>query len=165
MSFHFRLEKVLQHRQRRVDACGRQVAEAEQAMAAADAQVTAARTEIARHDQNTTAAGAAGPVAIALARAASWREHLVGLQRQAEAERDRLGGALADARTALQDAWREREVLTRLRDRQHQEWRHEQARRQQKELDEVGSIRAAIAAAAEHHPRAVPRDADGKRAS
>lgn len=163
MSFHFRLEKVLQHRQRRVDACGRRVAEAEHAMAAADAQVAAARTEIARHDQSTAAVGATGPLAIIRARAVSWRDHLVERLHQADAERDRALAALADARVALQEAWREREVLTRLRERQHQEWREEQARRHQKELDEVGSIRAAIAAA--HHPRAGSRDAEGKRTS
>jgi len=162
MSFRFRLERVLQFRQRRVDACGRDVAEAERAVMAAEARLAAVREEIKEHHVATIGHGQLVP--LVLARATAWRDHLALRQRQAEAELARIGDDLAAARLALQEAWRDREVLVRLRERQQRQWRDEQARRHQKELDEVGSIRAAIAATA-HEAGALPRIDDGKRAS
>ena len=45
----------------------------------------------------------------------------------------------------LQQAWRDREVLERLRQRQRQEWEEEEARRERRALDEIGAIRSALA--------------------
>ncbi len=165
MSFRFRLEKVLQHRRRQVDACGRAVARAEQALRAAAALVADVRRQIQQHEQAATAAREATPAAAGLNQALAWRVYLAGVLQERERARDAARSTLTGAQDALQEAWREREVLVRLRERQHEEWRREDARRHQRELDEVGSIRAAIGAAAGPHARRGDRVTDRKRPS
>ena len=49
---------------------------------------------------------------------------------------------LGEGKLLLAEAWRDREVLERLRQRRHEEWRAEQERRERAELDEIGQQRA-----------------------
>jgi flagellar FliJ protein len=143
--FRFRLERVLQHRQREVDARSRDVAttqlavqEAEAARIAADRQLQQCRADLA--------AGRQGRLdATALQRATAWQDELVSRCESAQENLESARRALIAAQERLQQAWRDREVLERLRSRQRQEWQQEQERREQHALDEIGSIRSALA--------------------
>jgi flagellar protein FliJ len=142
--FRFRLERVLRHRQRQVDAWSREVAAAERALRAAECEVQRARAVI--DAQNEAAVSQrSGPVDVSgLQRDLAWQD---ALHRELERRsRQAISAAddLAQARTRLEAAWRDREVLARLRERQREEWRREEARRQQREIDEVAGIRAAL---------------------
>lgn len=153
--FKFRLEKVLQHRQRHVDACARSVVEAEQVLRQAEVALDEARRAIRCHDAAAAEARQGAVNAGGLQQQLTWRDQLLAGQMSREDSRDEAVAALAAAQKTLQEAWRDREVLERLRAKQYEEWKHEQARRHQQELDEVGSIRAAIGAAGNPWPQAV----------
>lgn len=164
--FKFRLEKVLQHRQRQVDAQARCVTLAEQALRRAEAAVGDASSAIRRHDAAAADARHGHLDPGGLQQQLAWRDQLVRARHQHETTRDEALDGLTRAQKDLQDAWREREVLERLRSKQYEDWKHEQARRQQQELDEVGSIRAAIGAAGGAWSHAVgDENTDGKRMS
>jgi len=142
--FRFRLEKVLQQRRRVVDACSREVAAARSALAAAQATADAAARDLQASRQQA-AAGRQGRLdPQAMARMLAWHD-----AQQARVRRLEDVVAAARIRTEraqerLEAAWRDREVLERLRARQEREWREEQARRERRALDEIGSIRAAL---------------------
>ncbi len=146
MMFRFRLEKVLQHRRREVEARSREVASRREVHARARAAHEQAARELQQAREAAAAARGQGPLdAAALARTGAWFD-----ARQAELHRlaEHVAGAAADVEAAqerLTTAWQDREVLERLRDRQHRDWRQEQARRERRALDEIGSIRAALA--------------------
>ncbi len=78
-------------------------------------------------------------------RAAAWQEELVARLRSREAVMTQAQQDTEAARTRLQQAWRDREAIERLRERHYEEWRQEEARRERRELDEIGAIRAALA--------------------
>lgn len=146
--FRFRLEKVLRHRQRLVDIRGREAVAAELAVRKAEARVAQVRAEIAALNQRSAGARSGAVDPRALQQDAGWQDELHRrLQaRIDEAARKRL--ELTVAHEQLQAAWRDREVLARLRQRHETEWRQEESRRQQRELDEIAGIRAAIQGAA-----------------
>ena len=144
--FRFRLERVLRQRHRQVDACSREVAEAEAALQGAARAVEEAAREL-QQCRRDSAAGLGGPLdARSLMRAAAWQEELVARLRSREAVMAQAQQDTEAARTRLQQAWRDREAIERLRERHHEEWRQEEARRERRELDEIGAIRAALAA-------------------
>lgn len=156
--FKFRLEKVLQHRQRHVDACARDVMEAEQALRRSEADLESSRQMILCHDAAAAESRRGSVDAGGLQQQLAWRDQLILARMGCETTRDDAVEILAGAQKRLQEAWRDREVLERLRAKQYEEWKHEQARRNQQELDEVGSIRAAIGAAGQSWPQAAGDD-------
>jgi flagellar export protein FliJ len=143
--FRFRLEKVLRHRRRLVDAAARDVAAATAVVHAAQARVadsaeriadfidTAARARLTDLDpQRLTAEG--------------------GFRDVLEAQRLRLENDLVVAtarleavRAQLVEAHRGQQILERLEEKQRQAWELEQVHLERRQLDEVGSIRAAAA--------------------
>jgi flagellar export protein FliJ len=143
--FRFRLERVLQHRQREVDACSRDVAAAQRALQEAEQELSWAVRDLARC-RAEIAAGRQGRLdAAALQRATAWQDELVGRRTAAEQSVAAARRGLVTAQGKLQQAWRDREMLERLRQRQRQEWEQEQARRERRALDEIGAIRSALA--------------------
>lgn len=144
MSFQFRLERVLRYRRRQVDARSLEVAAAEQVVRRAEQAAQSARDEIEQHQRAASAARLGSPSPTTLSQAASWRAHLAVVLKSREDECVAAREALTAAQARLQQAWRDREALVRLRQRQREDWRREDARREQQELDEVGSIRAAL---------------------
>jgi len=148
--FRFRLERVLQHRQREVDARSREVAaiqralqEREDRLAQAGRQLQQCRAELAARRHGELDPGA-------LQRATAWQEELVTRRQTAEQDLAAARLDLNAAQERLQQAWRDREVLERLRQRQRQEWQQEEARRERRALDEIGAIRSALAGGRRH---------------
>ena len=75
---------------------------------------------------------------------------LTQLRRQraeALAERRHAEALLEESIQRFQDAFREREILDRLRERRREEWARDQLREEQKNLDEVGRGRDDMTAA------------------
>jgi flagellar FliJ protein len=151
MMFRFRLQRVLEVRRREVEARSREVAQAQAVLAAARRAEDEAARDLQRGRQRQAEARQGTLDPTALARFGQWQDaqqrRLQGLQAGTAAAREQVGMA----QTRLQAAWKDREVLERLRERQHREWQQEQARRERRTLDEVASIRAALRA-----PAAVP---------
>ncbi|HOX26438.1 MAG TPA: flagellar export protein FliJ [Candidatus Krumholzibacteria bacterium] len=142
--FRFRLEKVLDHRQRELDARTLAVAQARAVVAAATRDVADANRELTQARLEAVAAREGRVDPVELARLLAWQERLVGRKRQLEAKLVAGRQALVLAQERLQQAWREREMLTRLRERQRLEWEQEEARRERRALDEIGAVRAAL---------------------
>lgn len=140
-AFRFPLQKVLDHRARLVDLRARDLAAAESAAAAVAGRI-AERRDAQRRCQEATGGGARLDVALLAARSA-WIERLDREIAMLEQERRRALAAVAAARDALQAAWRDREVLAQLRERRHGEWRLAEARRETRDLDEIGGQRRA----------------------
>jgi len=143
--FRFRLEKVLQQRRRELETRSREVASRRAVHTRARAAHDQAARDLQQGREAAAAARGSGALdATALARTGAWFD-----ARQAELQRlaenvARTAADVKEAQARLTIAWQDREVLERLRDRQHQEWREEQARRERRALDEIGSIRAAL---------------------
>jgi flagellar FliJ protein len=149
MMFRFRLEKVLQHRRRQVQARSRDVATARAALTRAQQAHTAAARDLQESREAVGASRRAGRLdAVSLMRDGAWHDRREqDLAQLALAVRE-AEQRVAAAQERLTDAWRDREVLERLRERQERQWQQEQARRERRALDEIGSIRAALAGAA-----------------
>jgi flagellar FliJ protein len=142
--FRFRLERVLRHRQRQVDARSRDVADAERALRSAEEHERDTARQLA--DLNARAASQRqGPLDVASMRQfETWQDQLHRRLEDRRRARWQAESDLEAAQTQLQAAWRDREILTRLKERQYSDWKQDEARRRQRELDEVGSIRAAL---------------------
>lgn len=143
--FRFRLERVLQHRQREVDTCSREVARAQRLVQEAEAGVAAATRQLQQSRAEIAARRLVSLDREELQRACSWQDELVRRQAVAEARLVSARQSMQAAQEKLRQAWRDREVLERLRSRQRQEWEQEQARRERHALDEIGAIRSALA--------------------
>lgn len=141
MAFHFRLQKVLDHRQMIVDRKSRDVGEAARAVAAVNTRLQQVATDI----RTTLQDPAAGAVDLDVDRSRRRRYWLDLLERRS----GQLAGELATAQAELEKrralltaAWRDLEVLKKLKERRGQEWQEEQFRRESQDLDEIGQIRA-----------------------
>ncbi len=142
--FRFRLERVLQHRQREVDARSRDVASAQRSLRDAEEELGRASRQL-QQGRAEIAAGRQGRMdPIALQRGTAWQDELAARRLAAEQIVALARKELATTQEHLQEAWRDREVLERLRQRQRQEWDLEQARRERRALDEIGAIRSAL---------------------
>lgn len=142
-AFRFTLAKVLEYRRRLVDLRARDLAAAESAAAALAARIRALRAE-----QDACAAAAGDGPRLDVTRLAARTAWVALLDRRlavAGAEHARALAAVAEARAALQAAWRDREVLEQLRERQQQAWAWGERRRETAELDEIGGQRRARA--------------------
>lgn len=141
MPFRFRLQKVLDLRQRKVDAASREVA------AAALRTATAARG-IAELDAAVAGARESGavdrPDFPVIDRIVLHRWLTVQADRRAGlcVEWSRLQAEEDDRRAEMKKAWQEVEILRKLRDRQREQWRQAQAKRESVEMDEIGVMRA-----------------------
>ena len=146
--FRFRLERVLRHRQREVDARSRDVAEAQERLQASEAAVNSAETAL-RRSRAEAAAMRSGRIDVGqLERLAAWHEELEAQRIALEGEVGRDRELVAEAQNRLEQAWRDREILERLRERQKREWMVEEERRERRALDEIGAIRSALASRA-----------------
>lgn len=167
--FEFRLERVLQHRQRQVDACTLEVAEAQAALLAAQARLDAMAREL-DDSRNLAAARRRGEIrSMDLQRQLGWHENLLACRRRLAAEATAARTLLEAAQARLEEAWRDREVLERLKQRQADEWLRLRERRERQDLDEIGAIRAALAlretasCGTGRHARSGPQSAESDR--
>jgi flagellar export protein FliJ len=143
--FRFRLERVLQYRRRRLEARTRELAATQMALHEAVAAATAATGALDRSRQQAANARRGTLDPPELARQLAWHEYLAAEERRRLEAVALARAELAGARTRLTQAWRECEVLRRLRERQRREWQQTMDRRERRALDEIGSIRAALA--------------------
>ncbi len=141
-TFKFRLEKVLKHRRKIVDENSIAVAGADQRVATLSRQIVELDLNINRHTRSIVPRGDTTLHARDLIAGATWLEHLHSLNEDLD---NRLQMAVKDLdrhRSRLTESWRDLEVLSRLRDRQSENWRVDQDRRERKEMDEIGQYRA-----------------------
>ena len=142
MPFRFRLAKVLKVRERVLEQRTREVAAAERARQQCrerEQELAAAYAQVAQ-----AAPAAAGAVLDVrdLAELAL-RLRRLGERRAEASRRTRLATAeLEVQRGRLTAAWRDAEVLRKLESRRREQWEEEQRRRDGRQLDEIGGIRA-----------------------
>ena len=137
--FRFRLEKVLRHRERREDDEARAHRRALEALRRATERRRGQErliTALAREGEASRRAGGDvrqwGLLASFLAVQEDKRRAL--LRRECEA-----AAAAAVQRERLLRAHRDRQVLERLRERQHEAWAEEERRRELRAMDEVAA--------------------------
>jgi len=141
MAFKFRLEKVMKVRQRAVEQQSLKVAAAEQVLVQLTGERDRLDGEIFRFMRSAGVQRGTLAVQDLLGRT-SWHQHLWE-------RRDQLTGTMAEAqvrvdteRVDLNRLWRDLEVLKQLKRTQKEAWQAEMAARENRDLDEIGQIRA-----------------------
>lgn len=139
--FRFRLQKLLEYRQRLVDEARIALAKADQALAAANCELEAARAHRAQLDQAYREPSQATVTALSHARA-------LGEVRAASAREARASAALLRAEQARQAArahvercHRGAKMLERLRERRLQSHREEERAQERHAMDDVAGRR------------------------
>jgi flagellar protein FliJ len=164
--FKFRLQRILELREKAEQAKARELATAQ------DAAEAARRT----HDELSTLHATSRAEVHAVQRAEPRIGHLqqLGLVLQSLDQRLESAGdsvraadeVVAGARKLLDDAARDRRVLDRLKDRHTDQWRVEEAHKDRLGMDEVALARfarQADAKATDDAATRVPRATDGQR--
>jgi len=142
MGFKFRFERIVQHRQRLIDEQGRAVAFAGQKVALVQARIKALDQKIVLHQhQHLSRNGEAVDVNGLISRT-RWVTHLVAQLESANGDLTVAQTELDQAQLQLQEAWRNKEILEKLRLKQAGQWREEMAKLERQELDEIGQVRA-----------------------
>ena len=142
MSFTFRLARVLRHRQRLVDARARDLAKAEQLLAAARDELATTAAEIAALQGEALRRRAVRVDPYRQAHEQQWLQWLQDRRDQQAAAVAAAEAAVGQAHIRLVAAHRAQKVLENLRERQYQQWLADQARAERKHLDEVAGVRA-----------------------
>jgi flagellar FliJ protein len=138
MAFRFRLETVLRVRRRREEAAALELAAAQRAQRGQEEMLAGLEDGRRRERQALERLARKGLLArdLLLHQDYEW-----ALAWRLERERRHLGelaAACEEKREALLARSREKKVLENLKERQHKLWRQEEARREQKLLDELG---------------------------
>jgi len=141
-SFKFRLEKVWKHRRKIVDENSVAVAGANQRVSALARQIVELEKNIDMHARSLVTREGSALNARDLIAGNTWLEHLHSLNEDLDTQLQRAVRDLERYRSRLTESWRDLEVLSKLRDRQSENWRAGQDRRERKEMDEVGQFRA-----------------------
>jgi flagellar export protein FliJ len=142
MAFKFRLEKVLKYRQQIVDNASREVAKANQQVQAIQGKIDDLCDDIAEQEESNFMQGEQLLQVQDLAGRAGWLEHLHSLKTEMELEKAEARIVVEDQMLRLNEAYRELEVLNKLKDRQKRLWEKSQRARENKEFDEIAQIRA-----------------------
>ena len=71
-----------------------------------------------------------------------WLDHLGDLQEEISKELEQANVELTNQRALLAQAWQDLDVLEKLREKQKKLWFEEQRKLENKEMDEIGQIRA-----------------------
>ena len=142
MPFEFRLEKVLKYRKRVVEKHTRDVGEAQLVVNAIVDKVMAMEDDINQLlDANNMEINTTLNVEVMISRG-HWLTHLEDLQVELEKEQATAENELDQQRLLLAQAWQDQEVLERLREKQKNLWLEQQRKLENKELDEIGQLRA-----------------------
>jgi flagellar export protein FliJ len=142
MAFEFRLKKVLKYRSRIVEKNTREVAEANRVVVGITEKLNRLAQDIHRLlSENLTEIDRPLNVDALISRS-GWLNHMEGLQAEAEGELRLAQDELAQRRDVLTQSWRDLEVLERLREKQKSQWLDDQRKLENKDLDEIGQIRA-----------------------
>ena len=141
MAFNFRLAKVLNFRQRIVDQQSREVGKAARVVAQVNIRINSVQDEMGLllADQQ----GASSNINVHhLGQRRSWLDHLETRMEELDQELAEANLELEKCRTRLTEVWRDLEVLQKLKERQKAMWQEEEFRRENRNLDEIGQIRA-----------------------
>lgn len=142
MAFSFRLEKVLKFRRRIMEKHTRDVAEANRVVAAINEKLDHLAEDVDRLlNDNLQEMNLTLDVKAMIARG-QWLDHLEALQDEVEKELNQAEVELAHQRALLTQSWQDLDVLERLREKQKTLWLEEQRKLDNKEMDEIGQIRA-----------------------
>ena len=134
--FRFRLDGLLRLRSQLERAARRQLAVATADVATVEQRMEAAVRGLQDCEQQARGSGSVAMLARAMADGLVRHRHrLTNELRGAEARLDR-------ARTDWLQSRRDHQVIEKLRQRRHQEWRQEQARDEQHELEELAQLRS-----------------------
>ncbi len=142
MAFEFRLEKVLKFRRRLMEKHTRDVAEANRIVVGINEKLDSLAEDVDRllndnlHEMNLTL-----DVGAMISRG-YWLDHLEALQEEIEEDLIVAESEMEKRRSLLTQAWQDQEVLERLREKQKTLWLEEQMKLENKEMDEIGQIRA-----------------------
>ena len=142
MAFEFRLEKVLQFRRRVMEKHTRDVAVANRVVSAIKEKLDSLAEDVDRLLQDNLMEMNLTLDVGALINRGHWLDHLEALQDEVEKELETAEQELADQRALLTQAWQDLDVLERLREKQKTLWIEEQRKLENKEMDEIGQIRA-----------------------
>ena len=141
-TFKFRLEKVWKQRRKIVDEHSIATACADQRVAALSRQIVELDHNIARHSRSMVQREGDILLSEDLIAGATWQDHLYHLGDDLDNKLQTAVKDLERCRSRLNGSWRDLEVLSRLRDRQSENWRAGQDRKERKQMDEIGQIRA-----------------------
>jgi flagellar export protein FliJ len=140
--FTFRLEKVWSHRKRMVDEHSVAVARGEKRVADLARSMALLDQDIARQEMTLAAVEGETLGIRELRDATTWLNHLRRRRENMDFEIQAAVRELDRWRSALTEAWRELEVLSRLREQQEAQWAENQKRTERRDMDEIGQIRA-----------------------
>ena len=140
MAFRFRLEKVLRVRQELVDQQSRRLGEAQMVASGLEQDYRDIQAQVQLIMTSETP-----PQGIStsdLTQRRHWLDHLGRAQIKLGEELDRARTVVNLEREKLTEAWRDLEVLKKLKERQKTAWQDEQNRQESRELDEIGQMRS-----------------------
>lgn len=137
--FIFKLEGVLRHRERIEQDRQRDLAIAQGQMVQLQAQLRAFNDEVQKNvaDVRGSLTGTLNMTYLA-----AHRRYMLGMQRKIHDLAQRMAAQqqrVNEARLALVDATKQRKILEKLRERQHEQWTMEQNRREAGDLDELST--------------------------
>lgn len=142
MPFKFRLEKVLKYRKQIVDNASREVAKANLQVQAIQEKIYGIEDDISEQEKSNVIQGKQLLLVQDLAGRAGWLQHLHALQEEVELEKAEALIIVEDQMVRLNEAYRELEVLNKLKDRQKRLWEKSQRTRENKEFDEIAQLRS-----------------------
>ncbi len=122
MPFTFRLEKVLKYRKQIVDNASREVAKANQQVNAIQEKIFSLQEDISEQEESNFLQGKRLLQVQDMVARAGWLEHLHSLQSEMELEKAEAQLIVEDQMVRLNEAYRELEVLNKLKDRQKRLW-------------------------------------------
>jgi flagellar export protein FliJ len=141
MAFRFRLEKVLKHRQRLVDQQAQDLAKANRVVTEITARIDELSLEIRRCESNTPHAEPSLSTSDRI-NLSQWILHLRGRRAAMNSDRAAAQQEAEAQRKLMTTAWRDLEVLKKLKVRQKEMWVEEIQKRENQEMDEIGVQRA-----------------------
>ncbi|RMH56217.1 MAG: flagellar export protein FliJ [Candidatus Hydrogenedentota bacterium] len=136
--FRFRLERVLSVRRHEEDREKLRFAVAVRNLEEARKNLRATREELRRAVEKGAAVAAARPTIEDLVRDYEYRAALLRREERETKAVEEAQERYEEARRYLIEARKKRRLLERLRERRFEEWREEEIRREQEELDEMG---------------------------
>ena len=141
MAFRFRLQKVLDYRQRIVDLKSREVGEAARLVAGIRSRMDKVQSDIQCELASDHSGCGAMDIQL-MGRRREWIEHLEFQLKKLAADHSAATADLEIRRAELTGVWRDLEILQKLKQRQKETWMIKQLKRENQELDEIGQIRS-----------------------
>ena len=141
-TFKFRLEKVWKHRRTVVDEHSLALARSNRKVAKLSRQEVELDNTISLQARALDHSTGESRPPRDLVSGSDWLEHLHRLREELDGNLQQAVKDLERSRSRLTASWRDLEILSQLRDRHFATWKVDQEKRLQKEMDEIGQVRA-----------------------